>query len=97
MDYGSPLTLSCAASGIDITWVWYHNGLELAESTSTLTLEDTVEEESGLYQCFAYNPAGFEYSVTQVLVNRKWKRTRARGQSDCQCFCSLTVCLSMLL
>ena len=24
--YDSPLTLTCSATGIDISWQWYHNG-----------------------------------------------------------------------
>ena len=70
LEYGSPLALTCAAStSLDLTWRWYHNGVEIAEETdATLSIASTVLEDSGTYQCFAYNSAGVDSSATLVNV-----------------------------
>ena len=73
IEYGNPLTLSCSASGLDITWLWYHNGLQIIEALeSTLVISGAVEEDSGIYQCFAYNPAGYDNSAALVTVNSEF-------------------------
>ncbi|XP_011406589.2 PREDICTED: contactin-5-like [Amphimedon queenslandica] len=65
--YGSSLTLSCTATGSDISWVWYHNGIKISDS-STLVVSTTGLEDSGAYQCFATNEAGVDSKSTLVTV-----------------------------
>ena len=67
-DYGMPITLVCEAAGLDIQWVWHYNGAELDFTGPTLSIESAVEEDTGIYQCTAYNPAGFNSSTTFVSV-----------------------------
>lgn len=31
--YDSPLTLTCSATGIDISWQWYQNGTQIEDTT----------------------------------------------------------------
>ena len=33
VSYDSPLTLTCSATGIDISWQWYHNGTLMEDTT----------------------------------------------------------------
>lgn len=66
--YGMPITLACEATGLDIEWVWYYNGAELDSTGPTHSIESAVEEDTGIYQCSAYNPAGFDSSTTFVNV-----------------------------
>ena len=55
--YGVAFTLSCSASGNELTWLWYHNGMRLSgASGSALVVPSPTLDDSGIYQCFAYNP-----------------------------------------
>ena len=63
--YGVTFTLSCNAMGNELTWLWYHNGMRLGASGSTLVVPSPTLDDSGTYQCFAYNP----YSNVSAIGN----------------------------
>ena len=63
--YGVTFTLSCNAMGNELTWLWYHNGMRLGASGSTLMVPSPTLDDSGTYQCFAYNP----YSNVSAIGN----------------------------
>lgn len=67
VNYGRPLTLSCTATGGEVSWVWYHNGVKMANSSS-LTVSSVELQDSGAYQCFAANEAGVGSRSTLVTV-----------------------------
>ena len=73
--FGDPLTLSCRVSNTLVgEWVWYQNGVPLPvhTATSNTLVIDTVDtSHGGLYQCFAYNAAGNDSSVTSINVMSK--------------------------
>ena len=55
--YGVAFTLSCNASGNELTWLWYHNGMRLSGTSGRLlVVPSPTLDDSGIYQCFAYNP-----------------------------------------
>eukprot|EP00731_Ephydatia_muelleri_P000434 Em0001g434a len=55
--YGVAFTLSCNASGNELTWLWYHNGMRLSGTSGrALVVPSPTLDDSGIYQCFAYNP-----------------------------------------
>ena len=66
--YGSPFNLSCNASGEDIEWRWYHNGLRLSASTSTLIVPSPTLADTGIYQCFAYNPVANVSAAGNITI-----------------------------
>ena len=70
INYGNLLTLSCTATGTDIVWVWYHNGINISDS-STITVNTAELQDSGAYQCFATNEAGVDSRSTLVTVKSK--------------------------
>ena len=66
--YGNDLHLSCSANGtLPITLTWFHNGVELKandrvvlEPQGQLTVRNvSTSSNSGVYQCYAENEAGF--------------------------------------
>lgn len=66
--YGDDLHLSCSANGtLPITLAWYHNGIKLKannrvilEPQGQLTVRNaSTSNDSGVYQCYAENEAGF--------------------------------------
>ena len=66
--YGENLYLSCSANGtLPIALTWFHNGVELKasdrivlEPQGQLTVHNTsTSSDSGVYQCYAENEAGF--------------------------------------
>ena len=71
--YGNDLHLSCSANGtLPITLMWFHNGVELKASDQVvleplgqLTVHNvSMSSDSGVYQCYAENEAGFtSYTV----------------------------------
>ena len=79
--YGMPITLACEATGLDIEWVWYYNGAELDSTGPTHSIESAVEEDTGIYQCSAYNPAGFDSSTTFVNVTSELLGWEIEGDS----------------
>ena len=75
--YGSDLHLSCSANGtLPITLTWFHNGVELKasdrvvlEPQGQLTVRNTsTSSDSGVYQCYAENEAGFTSHTVLVDV-----------------------------
>ena len=70
--YGTPFSLSCEASGLNIQWAWYYNGEALDSTGPTFSIENSVEEDTGIYQCFARNSAGFNSSAAFVRVQSEF-------------------------
>ena len=75
--YGSDLHLSCSANGtLPITLTWFHNGVELKasdrvvlEPQGQLTVRNaSTSSDSGVYQCYAENEAGFTSHTVLVDV-----------------------------
>jgi len=73
------------------TYVWLKDGENLSNSnkftitnrnsTTTLTIRDVSEDESGMYQCIAHNEYGYRFSYTKLNVIGKRYELEARKMS----------------
>lgn len=70
VEYGSLLTLVCGSSQSETEdWQWFFNGEKLSSETGpSLEVADAVLGDSGAYQCFLSNSAGFDSSTALVEV-----------------------------
>lgn len=75
--FGDDLHLSCSANGtLPIKMTWFHNGVELIASNRIvleplghLTVHNaSTSSDSGVYQCYAENEAGFTSHTVLVDV-----------------------------
>ena len=85
--YGNDLHLSCSANGtLPITLTWFHNGVELKASDQVvleplgqLTVHNvSTSSDSGVYQCYAENEAGFTSYTVLVDVFSKLAMSSVR-------------------
>ena len=79
--FGDDLQLSCSAGGsVPIKMTWFYNGLQLftsdrvlVEPPGQLIIRDTSRRRnSGVYQCYAENEAGFDSHTVLVDVFSKF-------------------------
>ena len=69
---GVPQTFTCSVSGNSIpTLEWYFNGTMIEGDEidgQRLTISSPVEEDSGMYQCFAENESGTVFASWTLQV-----------------------------
>ncbi len=72
VDAGDPLTLTCQASTtVDLTYLWYFNGLSLkGETRPEYSINCFTDEDEGMYQCEVANSHG---RVMSDMVEVKMK------------------------
>ncbi len=69
VEAGDPLTLMCEATGsIDLTYLWYFNGLCIKDETrSEYTLNCFMDEDEGMYQCEVANSLGRSRAMSDMV------------------------------
>ena len=66
---GDTQTFTCSVSGNPMpTLEWYFNGDMIDVDRQTLTISSPVEEDSGMYQCFAENESGTVFASWTLQV-----------------------------
>ncbi|KAJ8047626.1 Contactin-4 [Holothuria leucospilota] len=79
VDSGSTVTMQCTADDDGVEFSWYHNTRLLNSSMkrprisedNTLTIDNVMVQDSGIYQCAARNEHGMSLSTAQLSVEEQ--------------------------
>lgn len=65
---GEPFTLTCVATGTDLTYAWFVNGTAIDGATSnTYSIQNATVSNAGRYQCQVLGGCGKETSLEAVV------------------------------
>lgn len=79
VDSGSTVTMQCTADDDGVEFSWYHNTRLINSSMkrprisedNTLTIDNVMVQDSGIYQCAARNGHGMSLSTAQLSVEEQ--------------------------